>query len=586
MTVNVKTVRVALNTATGTQDITIPGYDADGVAKGAIFLSGQSLVNDTLTANSGMNVGFSDLTDEVCTTIWCQDVNATARTYRKHEPLAIQSIGNGAVVDFAFTVVGTITDGIQINITDAPASAVLVDVVLIGGDDVANVKAVSTSLGVASEPVTVNVGFQPNVILSTSIYDGSVGTGQSQAIWSMGVAVDNGTTLEQRSASYKNLHNASPTDINEYTSSSKIGVELAAGAVVQDVFIDSLTATGFDFDSTSGIVNASRFMTLALELTGDTDLGIADLTHPSSTGNNKTTVPFKPNYGMLFSAGTVSNDSVGVGSCGLSISTFDGDRTASTTTRSVDNVATSDEKSQVTTDIMVQGAAETHRATVASLDNDGFTLNYTTATTSITGFALVLGGPPGINIPDVIWEPPTGWDFSVYSGGVIPEESILFYGEGSHDGADDVAVLTDTTQAWVVDEWVDFRVVNVTDGSTGVITANTATTITATLTGGTEDDWDISDTYNIVADVASPDEIVYETTSTLGGTVVVDVLGGPIITGVAGTHSFDYKVIDATDSLVSATATATVEGGTLSAGRGARRLTTSDFTQKIHRAGR
>ena len=68
---------------------------------------------------------------------------------------------------------------------------------------------------------------------------------------------------------------------------------------------------------------------------------------------------------------------------------------------------------------------------------------------------------------------------------------------GAHDGAADAAVLTDTTAAWTVDEWVDYWIKNTTDGSVGLITANTATTITATLYGGTENDWDISDAYEI-----------------------------------------------------------------------------------------
>jgi len=71
---------------------------------------------------------------------------------------------------------------------------------------------------------------------------------------------------------------------------------------------------------------------------------------------------------------------------------------------------------------------------------------------------------------------------------------------GSHDGANDVAVLTDSTQAWTVNEWAGGVVTNNTDGSSATIISNTATTIVATLTGGTEDDWDTSDTYSLVRD--------------------------------------------------------------------------------------
>lgn len=68
---------------------------------------------------------------------------------------------------------------------------------------------------------------------------------------------------------------------------------------------------------------------------------------------------------------------------------------------------------------------------------------------------------------------------------------------GTHDGAADAAILTDSGESWTTDQFVDYTIYNVTDGSSGIITANTATTITATLAGGTDDDWDIGDAYVI-----------------------------------------------------------------------------------------
>jgi len=70
---------------------------------------------------------------------------------------------------------------------------------------------------------------------------------------------------------------------------------------------------------------------------------------------------------------------------------------------------------------------------------------------------------------------------------------------GTHDGSGNAAVLTDTTQDWVVDQFVGLTISNDTDGSTSTITANTATTITGVLAGGTDNDWDVSDAYSITA---------------------------------------------------------------------------------------
>ena len=68
---------------------------------------------------------------------------------------------------------------------------------------------------------------------------------------------------------------------------------------------------------------------------------------------------------------------------------------------------------------------------------------------------------------------------------------------GRQDGGDNEAALTDSTQAWTVDALIDMQVFNQTDGSSGFITANTATTVTATLAGGTDNDWDDDDLYEI-----------------------------------------------------------------------------------------
>jgi hypothetical protein len=68
---------------------------------------------------------------------------------------------------------------------------------------------------------------------------------------------------------------------------------------------------------------------------------------------------------------------------------------------------------------------------------------------------------------------------------------------GDHDGGASAAVLTDSTQSFTTDEWVGYWIKNITDGSVALITANTATTITGTLYGGTDNDWDVGDDYQI-----------------------------------------------------------------------------------------
>ena len=67
---------------------------------------------------------------------------------------------------------------------------------------------------------------------------------------------------------------------------------------------------------------------------------------------------------------------------------------------------------------------------------------------------------------------------------------------GSHTGSDDAAILTDENADFVNDgiETGDL-IFNTTDGSYGSITAVTATTISATLAHGSDNDWDTDDAY-------------------------------------------------------------------------------------------
>lgn len=70
---------------------------------------------------------------------------------------------------------------------------------------------------------------------------------------------------------------------------------------------------------------------------------------------------------------------------------------------------------------------------------------------------------------------------------------------GRHTGLDNEAtVLTDATKTWVVNELVGYQVFNTLDGSSGVIVSNTVNTATVVaLAGGTGNDWDTADEYEI-----------------------------------------------------------------------------------------
>jgi len=92
-----------------------------------------------------------------------------------------------------------------------------------------------------------------------------------------------------------------------------------------------------------------------------------------------------------------------------------------------------------------------------------------------------------------------GMDLQIIQNGAVITNDFWNYNvKGTHTGSNNVAVLTDSTKSWSTDQWVGYFIKNTTDGSVAKITANTATTITGTLYGGTDNDWDSSDAYSIV----------------------------------------------------------------------------------------
>lgn len=68
---------------------------------------------------------------------------------------------------------------------------------------------------------------------------------------------------------------------------------------------------------------------------------------------------------------------------------------------------------------------------------------------------------------------------------------------GIHTGAAHATIMTDANAHFRDSSLIGLTINNATDGSTGVITANTETTVTAILAGGVDDQWATSDVYTI-----------------------------------------------------------------------------------------
>ena len=70
-------------------------------------------------------------------------------------------------------------------------------------------------------------------------------------------------------------------------------------------------------------------------------------------------------------------------------------------------------------------------------------------------------------------------------------------GLGAHKGSNNAPILTDSSKSWIVNDFVGCWIYNLADGSKGKITTNTATTVNATLSGGSRNNWNINDNYKL-----------------------------------------------------------------------------------------
>jgi hypothetical protein len=73
----------------------------------------------------------------------------------------------------------------------------------------------------------------------------------------------------------------------------------------------------------------------------------------------------------------------------------------------------------------------------------------------------------------------------------------------TQDGGDGEALLTDSSATFGVDELIGKWLTNDTDAAITLVTDNAATTVTGTLAGGTDNDWDDDDVASLWEEVGS-----------------------------------------------------------------------------------
>lgn len=149
-------------------------------------------------------------------------------------------------------------------------------------------------------------------------------------------------------------------------------------------------------------------------------------------------------------------------------------------------------------DIIDKNPSDRSTDNIITLRN-GFNVDATAIEHLYDGTIIQGSGPTEERWDGIVNFGPPNAHIQIIQDGAVLADDFWNYGvvAGTHDGAADAAVLTDSGETWTTDEWVGYTIKNITDGSQALITANTGTTITGVLYGGTDNDWDVGDTYHI-----------------------------------------------------------------------------------------
>ena len=176
--------------------------------------------------------------------------------------------------------------------------------------------------------------------------------------------------------------------------------------------------------------------------------------------------------------------------------------------------------------ILVKGADVTSNDgiyTVSSVTDTAIGIGETTDTSDTDDYVTIC------NLSRSGWyggENNEGWEFGIstlYDESKQESAVLKFELTGAHDsGAASDTVMTDTDTksngqaSFGASDLVGFLCKNITDGSEGLITANTANTVTVDdLTGGTDNSWDDGDLYSI--SVIKPQGMLLPGTGVWGG---------------------------------------------------------------------
>jgi hypothetical protein len=259
-----------------TQDITDSNF---GDTPNAVRLFAcLASANNTVADGAVFAYGMSDGTDSGCVAIWSEDQTGTANANcgRVTRDRVMHLPDDAGTIVLSLSFDSFISDGVRVTYETIPGTAYYIVAVFYKATT-AKVGYTSTDATIGNKVDITTVGAQPNVMhfASVALAVTTTDTTGTHGAMSIGLAVDNGTTLEfgYKLTSWKD--NVATTECGQVQTNTAIcGTGLPAGTVItasSTAKIVDLDASGFSFETV--LAGSNKVLWMALEFaTADVEL--------------------------------------------------------------------------------------------------------------------------------------------------------------------------------------------------------------------------------------------------------------------------------------------------------------------------
>lgn len=390
MAVQAKRGSFTANTSTGNQAITGVGFQPDVV----LFMC----VLQTATGDNDHHIGSfgaAKSSTNRWATAWASDDGGAASNGGKghRDAKCILLYSNGTpTVDAEADFVSQDSNGFTINWTNAPASAVIVEYLALRGMSVFCGNGALN--GGAGDKAFTGVGFTPEALLMVTVANATAPPSDLNTLtlgmFGMGFAV--GTTAHGTMA-MQDQDSVATSNIVTYQSSAK-ALSVALGSGLTTCVVKTMDSDGFTLTQTGG--SSGYFFYVALA-GADLEVQVVNDTQRTSTGTQSQDVDIAPQALIGFGNGiNTADDSIGVLTRDgrISIGFRDTSSEASIWCASQDNVAPNTARGHSQSKFLrfLDQAKSLQAECDASIDAEGYTLDWTTADATARKFnVLVIG---------------------------------------------------------------------------------------------------------------------------------------------------------------------------------------------------